>query len=120
MDKQTPLKPKKKRSATKEEFQSLWKDQVRADNLSVVANVLHTPKPTVSHWNYGIRRVPGIAIAALNMWREIILLRKLLGQIRKTIDMSDKNPLGALARVDRLLADAKIEGTTLDDHNSPD
>jgi len=117
MDKQPLLEAQKTPSVPKKEFQDLWRNQAGAKNLQEVAKVLCTPHRTVRHWHDNTRRIPGIAIAALNMWRELKQLRKLVKQISKTVELADNKPLGALARIDRLLADAKIERTPLDDHD---
>ena len=53
-----------------EEFEHLWRTEIKAANLAVVHRKLQTPYPTVRDWNSGINPIPGVARAALELWAE--------------------------------------------------
>lgn len=64
-----------RRAIDKQDFLYLWKFQCGIPTLVAVAKLLRTPYPTVRDWVYR-NRIPGLAMAALEFYRQAITYRR--------------------------------------------
>ena len=64
-----------RRRIDKQEFLQLWQFQCRIPTLVAVAKLLRTPYPTVRDWVYR-NRIPGLAMAALEFYRQASTYRR--------------------------------------------
>lgn len=96
---------KKRQSAmTHQEFDSLWRNKIKASSLAEVHRKLQTPYPTVRDWNRGVNPIPGVAKAALELWMETLETGRQLAAIKAIVESAgDQDPATTLAAIQQAL-----------------
>lgn len=88
---------------TSQEFDDLWRNEIKASSLAEVHRKLQTPYPTVRDWNRGDNPIPGVAKAALELWLENNESEQKLTAVMAILEEGDQNPAASLEAIRQAL-----------------